>query len=195
MNVTNVMPPSNGDSAMTPAPAHGVTNAAGVRKRGRRPRPRAAEPEPSREAKQRAAAVLDVLAGSRTPTDAARSLDVSLMAYYLLEERALKGLLSACAPRPRGPGIDPSREVNALRAECERWKREHGRQQALVRAAQRTIGLAPPAPVQDRTKESKDGKRRRKPRRPVARALRRAERLRQEPKNTTADSTMTPLKS
>ena len=118
------------------------------------PKPLAQRPAlaPSREAKQRAAAILEVLAGGRTPTAAAQALGVSLPRYYLLEERALRGLLTACEPAPRGPHADPERQRQALQAECARWQRECARQQALVRAAQRTIGLAAPAPP------PKDGK-------------------------------------
>jgi len=50
----------------------------------------------------------------------------------------------------------------ALKREIERWRREAGRQLALARAAQRAIGLAPPAPVKETEK---------KMRRRVARAL------------------------
>ncbi len=128
----------------------------------------------SRDAKQRAAAILEVLAGGRTPTEAAQALGVSLGCYYLLEDKALAALVTACEPQPRGPNADGARRVASLERECERWQRECARQQALVRAAHRTIGLAaPPAPV------AKDkGKKRR--RRPVVRALAAAQRLRDE---------------
>lgn len=149
-----------------------VAAAPAVRRR-RRPRPpRPVPPPPTREARQRAAAILEVLAGGRTPRQAAEALAVSLGRYYLLEEKALQGLLAACEPAPRGPTVDPQQQVEALRRECQRWQRECARQQALVRAAQRTIGLAAPAPP------VKDNGTKRKPRRPVARALRAAGRLR-----------------
>ena len=61
------------------------------------PRLRSAPPE----ARALAAAILDVLAGGRTPQQAADSLKVSLPRYYALEARALDGLVKACAPRPR----------------------------------------------------------------------------------------------
>jgi hypothetical protein len=129
-------------------------------------------PERSRPAKQRAAAILEVLAGIRTPTEAARTLGVSLTRYYLLEEKALAGLVAACEPAPRGPGGDVARRCAALERECQRWRQESARQQALVRAAQRTIGLPPPAPP------AKDTARKRRVRRPVVRALQAAARLR-----------------
>jgi hypothetical protein len=98
----------------------------------------------SREARRLAAAILEVLAGARTPAEAATALAVSLPRYYQLEGQALRGLLAACESKPRGRQPDPGREVAALRQEKERWRREAARQQALVRAAQRAIGLAAP---------------------------------------------------
>jgi len=163
-------------SETVPAAApSGAASPAGGDRPGRKPgpAPRPQTPPPSREAKQRAAAILEVLAGGRTPAEAAGALAVSLSRYYLLEARALQGLLAACAPAPRGPGPDERRALAALRAECERWKRECARQQALVRAAQRTIGLTAPAPP------ARAG-RKRKPKKPVARALQAAARLQQE---------------
>ena len=55
-----------------------------------------------------AAVILDVLAGSRTPPQAAEALGVSLPRYYQLEARALGGLVAACESRPRGrqPEVD-----------------------------------------------------------------------------------------
>jgi hypothetical protein len=127
-------------------------------------------PDATREAKRLAAVVLDVLAGSRSPPQAAETLGVSLPRYYQLEARALVGLLSACESRPRGrqPGVEA--ELAGVRKELERLKRELARYQSLVRLTQRTVGVAPPSPA-------KPGKRKRKP---VVRALRRAEQLRQE---------------
>jgi hypothetical protein len=136
----------------------------------------------SREAKQRAAAILEVLAGARTPTQAAQALGVSLARYYLLEDKALAGLLAACEPQPRGPGTDTGRRLAALERDCQRWQRECARQQALVRAAQRTIGLAAPAPA-----PAKDKGKKRRSRRPVVRALQAAARLRTGEEKTSAE--------
>jgi hypothetical protein len=145
-----------------------------------RPQPAAA---PSQGARQRAALILEVLAGSRTPLQAAQALTVSLPRYYMLETRALQGLLSACEPAPRGPAADQRRVQQALRAECARWQRECARQQALLRAAQRALGLTPPT-----TPPAKDGQKRRKSRRPRVRALQAAARLRAEAVAAPADS-------
>jgi hypothetical protein len=117
----------------------------------------------SAEAKRLAAAILEVLAGVRTPTAAAEALSLSLPRYYQLEVRALHGMLAACEPRPLGRVQTPASALAASQRECEQWRRECVRQQALVRAAHRAIGLvASPVPT--------DVSKRRK-RRPTARAL------------------------
>jgi hypothetical protein len=129
--------------------------------------PTAANPvsEAGAEARRLAAAVLEVLAGMQTPSGAARALGLSLARYYQVEGRALAGLVAACEARRRGR--QAGSELAELRRECERLRRECARQQALVRATRRTVGLAedgpPPAPP--------PGGRVRRRRRPVARAL------------------------
>lgn len=130
----------------------------------------AREPGVGREARRLAAVILDVLAGSRTPTQACETLGVSLPRYYQLEARALGGLVAACESRPRGRRPDVEAELAGARKELERVKRELARSQSLVRLTQKTVGVAPPLPA-------KAGKRKRKP---VVRAMRRADRLREE---------------
>ena len=98
----------------------------------------------SREAQRVAAAILEVLAGVRTPTDAAAALGISVPRYYLWEQRALKGLVVACEPRPAGKMASQQHQSAVLQKEIARLRQECSRQQALVRASQRTIGLAPP---------------------------------------------------
>ena len=130
-------------------------------------------PDASKEAKRLAAMLLDVLAGSRTPPQAAETLGVSLPRYYQLEDRGLNGLLAACETRPRGRQANNSEmQLHTLTRENERLKRELSRYQTLVRLTQRSVGVPPPAPVKT------TGKRRK--RKPTVRALRRAERLRDE---------------
>lgn len=129
--------------------------------------------EASREARRLAATILEVLAGERTPTQAAQALEVSLPRYYQLESRGLGGLVAACEPKPKGRQRTPKSEANTLKKENERLRRDLGRQQSLARLAQRTIGLSPPA----RPVKSSPGKRRR---RPTARALSAAARLQHE---------------
>jgi hypothetical protein len=122
--------------------------------------------------------VLEVLAGLRAPAEAAAAVGVSLPRYYQLEGRALSGLLTACEPRRGGRVRRPGNELAALRQECERLRRECARQQALVRAAQRAVGLAPPPPP-PAPKQAEAGRKRRR-RRPKARALKIAALLREE---------------
>lgn len=123
----------------------------------------------SREAKRLAALILEVLAGMRTPTDAAAVLGSSLPRYYTLETRALSGLLHACEPRGKGRVSTPENQLSKLRREYARLQRACARHQALARAAQRTVGLTPPAPAL-----KKAGKKRR---RPTVRALQIAARI------------------
>jgi hypothetical protein len=100
----------------------------------------------SRDARRVAAAVLEVLAGARTPAEASAALGLSLPRYYQVEQQALRGLTAACEPRPRGRQVRPDQEASKLRRENARLRRDVLRQQALVRAVQRSVGLAPPAP-------------------------------------------------
>ena len=127
----------------------------------------------SAEAKRLAAAILEVLAGLWTPIQAAEALGLSLPRYYLLESRVVHAIVLACEPRSSGRGASPESALVSLRRECEQLRREVGRQQTLVRAAQRAIGLAPPP-----ARPERDGKKRRK-RRPTARALKAAARLKE----------------
>jgi hypothetical protein len=127
----------------------------------------------SPEAKRTAAAVLEVLAGTRTTTQAASALGVSLPRYYVLEARALAGLVAGCEPRPKGRTLTPQRELAALQKECDRLRREASRQQALARAAGRTVGLSLPEKPKPQPAAGK-----RRNRRPTARALLAARHLR-----------------
>jgi hypothetical protein len=121
----------------------------------------------SKEAKRLAAAILEVLAGLRTPAQAAKATDMSLPRYYHLEAQALVGLVRACERQPKGRRREPNGAA-ALAKENERLKRDLGRQQTLVRMAQRSVGLSPSVP-------SAKGRRKRKP---TTRALVAAQRLR-----------------
>src|SRR5438132_8470602 len=76
----------------------------------------------SRDARRVAAAVLEVLAGARTPTEAAAALALSLPRYYQIETQALRGLVSACEPKPRGRQASPTRELAVLQKENERLR-------------------------------------------------------------------------
>jgi len=119
----------------------------------------------SPEARKKAAVVLEVLAGLRTPLQAAQAMSVSLPGYYHVELRALQGLMRGCEPTHKGRQKDANRELTDLRQQCRKLAAEVQRYQALARATQRTIGLAPPPPA---PKKHAPGKR---PRKPVVRAL------------------------
>ena len=117
--------------------------------------------------------VLEVLAGLRTPAEATQAVGLSTQRYYLLEDRALSGLVSACEPRGRGPSSSPEKELDKLHTECEKLRRECARYQALARVSQKTVGIsAPPA----RRPEKRAGKGRGK-RKPTVRALKLAAQL------------------
>ena len=119
----------------------------------------------SPEARKNAAAVLEVLAGLRTPSQAAQVLGLALPGYYNLELRALNGLMSSCEPPRKGRQKDAHRELAAAQVQCQKLAAEVQRYQALARATQRTIGLTAPPPTSGKTESG------RKRRKPVVRAL------------------------
>jgi hypothetical protein len=121
--------------------------------------------------------VLETLAGARTPNEAAGALGMSATGYYMIELKALRGLLAACEPRPKGPRVDPGAEAERLKKEVARLDKDLKRQQALTRATQRAIGLVTPA-AKPAKKEGKGGSRRR--RKPTVRGLRAAQHLKAE---------------
>jgi hypothetical protein len=144
------------------------------------PRRRQAAPKPpvasaSPQARRQAATILEVLAGVRRPCEAAQVLEISLPRYYQLEQRALAGLVTACEPAPRGPRVDLTRRIAALERDKGRLQRECDRQQALVRAAQRSLGLTlpvpPKSPVANKEAAANSSGKRRRHRRPSVRAL------------------------
>ena len=163
--------------------AAAATAAGTARPKRARPRPGGVGlgQEASPEARRLAAAILEVLGGARTPSAAAQALSVSLPRYYQLEARAMQALVAGCETRPRGRGRTADQELLVLKRQQERLERELGRQQALVRLAQRTLGLSPPKAAS--APPGSQGKRRR--RRAVVRALHAARHL-QEPSQAQA---------
>jgi len=129
----------------------------------------------SREANRQAAVILEVLAGQRAPVDAARALGVGPPRYYQLETRALRGLVQALEPRPKGKQSSPERRIAELERALESAHRECLRQQALVRAAQRSLGIKAASGVD--AKRPPKGRAGKKKRRPAVRALRAAKML------------------
>jgi hypothetical protein len=122
------------------------------------------------------------MAGVRTPTEAAMALGLSLPRYYLYEQRAVEGLVRACEPRPVGRAGRERHRMAVLEKEVARLRLDCARQQALVRASQRTIGLtaAPSPAIKSAAKSGSKAAARagngvaakaKRKRRPVARAL------------------------
>jgi hypothetical protein len=124
------------------------------------------EIEGSREAIRRMTVLLEVLTGLRGPTEGAQVLGVNLTRYYQLETLGLQGIVSAMEPRPRGRRPRPAEErVAALEAELATLRQELCRAHALLRQAQRAIGLSEPAATRAPAKGRKKAKTRRgKPR-------------------------------
>src|SRR5262245_34880168 len=113
-------------NAPTPRPRPGRPRpAAGAAPPATEPEPAAPFPGASAEARRLAAAILEVLAGTQLPSEAARGLGLSLARYYQLELRAVAGLVAACERRRGGPA--PAGDLAALRRECERLRRECAR--------------------------------------------------------------------
>lgn len=140
---------------------------------------------PGAEAHRRAAVVLEVLAGVRTPSEAAAALKVSVNYYYLVERQAVGGLVAACEPRPKGKRPDHHRQLAALEQALQRSQRDCQRQAALVRATQRAVGLpvtpAPDAAADKKTSRGKKGQAAARRRRPTSvRALRLARTLKEK---------------
>jgi hypothetical protein len=168
---------------------------AAARKSPRGPRFKPQAPV-SRDAQRVAAVILEVLAGVRTPTEAATAVGLSLPRYYLWEQRALEGLVRACEPRPKGQVMSQRHQIAVLEKQVARLRQDCARQQALVRVSQRTIGLTASGPSTAKpvaghprsgsagskadaktAKVGGSGKAKRK-RRPVARALKAVSALR-----------------
>lgn len=112
----------------------------------------------SREAIRLAMAIVETLSGLSSPTETSEALGISANRYYQLEARGLQGLVGAMEPLPKGRTLTPERELEQQKAENARLQREILRYQAVVRTAQRTIGLAKPKRV------AAGSKKRRRPR-------------------------------
>ncbi len=136
-----------------------------------------------REARRLAAAILEVLAGGLTPSEAASALGISPPRYYVLEARALEGLVSGCEPRAKGRTRGPEAELAELRKEHERARRELARSQALARVAQRAAGFTAP-----KAKKDEPGKRGRRKRKPAVRAMVASKRLQSAPEGEAASA-------
>ena len=150
------------------------------------------------QAKRSAAVVLEVLAGIRTTTEAAAALGIRVERYYLLEQRAVRGLISACEPRAPGRVVSADRRLAQLERELGTTRRDLMRQQALTRTTQRALGLLaavqPPASKAGKAKEPEQAApSKRRKHRAQARALRAARLLAAgEPPGENASPTVKP---
>jgi hypothetical protein len=99
------------------------------------------------QGRRQSAAVLEVLAGLRTPQQAAQALSLSLPTYFNLETRALRGLVFACCAQPPGRQKTLVPQLRQAQAKVADLQRQVGRYQALLRTARQGVGLAPAAEV------------------------------------------------
>ena len=124
------------------------------------------------ESRKQASRVLEVLAGVRTPEDAASALGISVPTYYHLEMRALRGLVHACTPEPPGRKQALGRQVREAEARSVELERQVQRYRALLRSAQRAAGVLAESPEAPKGKGRTAADKRKKPRQPRVRALR-----------------------
>ena len=95
----------------------------------------------SEGARKAAAVILEVLSGVRGTAEGCEALGITPMRYYVLETRALQGLVEALEPRPKGKRPRPEDRLRELEKEKGRLERDLARTRALVRLAERTIGI------------------------------------------------------
>ena len=119
----------------------------------------------SREARRIAAVVLEVLAGVLGTSEAAQILGMAPPRYYVLETRAMQGLIDALEPKPRGRKKTEASRIKDLEGEIKRLTRELRRAQSLARNATRALGLgAAKTKVEKAAKASGTKRRRGRPR-------------------------------
>jgi hypothetical protein len=92
-------------------------------------------------ARRTATMILEVLGGLRTATAASEALNLPLARYYVLERRAVLGMVAALGPRPRGRPRSDEERMRQLTAEVERLRAEVTRVESLYRITQRAIGV------------------------------------------------------
>ena len=137
------------------------------------------------DSRKQAAVVLEVLAGVRSPEQACTALGISLPTYYNLETRALRGLIWSCTPEPPGRSLMVARKLRLAELKAAELEKQVQRYQALLRTAQRSVGLVPPEPPKVPTGKPPPGKRKRK--KPTVRAMRAVEAIRRVDPSVMAD--------
>ena len=98
-------------------------------------------PQVPAEMTARLAMILEVLAGQRTVSEAARELGMSRNHFQTILHRGLAGLIEAITPKAPGRPPKPS-ELLALQEELERLKRENSRLQDRVGTTDRLLQAA-----------------------------------------------------
>ncbi len=98
------------------------------------------------DARRRAAQILEVLAGLRTPAQAAEVLGLRVVRYYALERRAVAGMVAALDPKDRRQRRSQRRELSERDRQIHDLSRENTRLAALLRAAQRGVCVEPGKP-------------------------------------------------
>lgn len=94
-----------------------------------------------RGARRTATVILEVLGGLRSASAASEALNLPVARYYVLERRAVLGMVQALGPRPRGRPRSDEERVRQLTSEVERLRAEVARVESLYRIAQRAIGV------------------------------------------------------
>lgn len=127
---------------------------------------RDANPKGSKEARRNVALLLEALCGMRSTTEAAEAMGVSMQRYYVLERRAVQGMVTALEPRRQGRQVTLEAQVTKLEGEIERLSGELMRYQTLHRASQRVIGVPreEPSPASSTRRKRKTTRARRKSR-------------------------------
>lgn len=118
--------------------------------------------EGSEHARRNAALMLESLSGACGPLEASRSMGVALARYYQLEARALQALVRALEPRARGRQESEASVLRKQGEERRRLERDLHRYQALYRAAQKTMGIAPKPKTASEEKSTRKRRRMRK---------------------------------
>lgn len=116
----------------------------------------------SREAKRLAAVLLEVLSGERGPQDGCTALGISLSRYYVLETRALQGMIAALEPLPKGRQKRPEDLIAEIDRDRKRLQQDLARSQALLRAGQRSMGLPSSKPARRGKVAKATGRKRRR---------------------------------
>jgi hypothetical protein len=129
----------------------------------------------SEQARRHAALMLESFSGACGPLEAAQGMGVALARYYQLEARALQALVQALEPRPRGRQMSDAGSLRKAIDQQRRLERELHRYQALYRAAQKTLGIAPRS---ESSSEANGGRKKKRRMRKVTRGQRLAQGLR-----------------